>query len=73
MPEQPAPRLDQGPSGRRLLGWLRRCPLVVPVILVPSWVTWLVVERDLEDTGHPLFYHIPDLFRDRWRCLSASP
>lgn len=43
---------------------LRRCPWVVPVLLVPSWITWLVVERDLEDTEHLLFYHIPDITRD---------
>jgi hypothetical protein len=50
---------DGGPRGL-----LRRCPWVVPVLLVPSWITWLTIERDLEVTEHLLFYHIPDITRD---------
>lgn len=41
-----------------------RVPWIAVVVLLPSWFSWLVVDRDLHDTGHPLFYHIPDLTRD---------
>jgi hypothetical protein len=64
MPERQASGWRRAARDRGALSLLARCPLVVPVLLVPSWVTWLTIERDLHDTDHPLFYHIPDLTRD---------
>lgn len=48
-------------GARRGVDLLQRCPWVVLVLLVPSWLAWLTMERDLEDTEHLLFYYIPDL------------
>jgi hypothetical protein len=46
--------------------WLKsrplRCPWVVIFVLVPSVLTFFLVERDLLDTGNPFYYYIPDLF-----------
>ncbi|HVL34831.1 MAG TPA: hypothetical protein VM489_04090 [Burkholderiales bacterium] len=34
------------------------------LLLVPSWASYFLFERDKFDTAHPLFFHIPDLTRD---------
>ena len=52
---------SQVSPARRAISLLRRCPWVVLVLLVPSWLAWLTIDRDLEDTEHLLFYYIPDL------------
>jgi hypothetical protein len=56
--------MNQMPLPRRAARFLQRCPWVVPVLLVPAWISWFLVDRDVEDTGHPLFYHIPDITQD---------
>ncbi|QKT03909.1 rhomboid family intramembrane serine protease [Ectothiorhodospiraceae bacterium 2226] len=48
---------------------LRRTPVVVWVLLVPSWVTALIMDRDEFATDHLLYYHIPDLTEAPLRIL----
>ena len=54
--------------------WLKRrplrCPWVVLFVLVPSVLTFFLVERDVLDTGNLLYYYIPDLFVAPWRAIS---
>jgi hypothetical protein len=56
-----------------LASWLGslplRCPWVVLVVLVPSVLTFFLVERDVSDTGNLLYYYIPDLFTAPWRAI----
>jgi membrane associated rhomboid family serine protease len=43
------------------------CPPIpwgILLLLVPSWLTYLLVERDELDTGHPLFFYPPNLTQD---------
>jgi hypothetical protein len=53
--------------------WLRsrplRCPWIVLLVLVPSLLTFFLVERDVLDTGNPFYYYVPDLFASPWRAL----
>lgn len=53
--------------------WLKsrplRCPWVVLCVLVPSFLTFFLVERDVLDTGNPFYYYIPDLFAAPWRAI----
>lgn len=56
--------MDPMSGVRRAVSLLQRCPWVVLVLLVPSWIAWLTIDRDLEDTDHLLFYYIPDLTED---------
>lgn len=48
---------------------LRRCPWVVLVLIVPSWIAWAIMDRDMYDTGHLLFYYMPDLVNDSLRVV----
>lgn len=53
--------------------WLRtrplRCPWIVLLVLVPSALTFLLVERDVLDTANPFYYYVPDLFASPWRAI----
>lgn len=53
--------------------WLRslplRCPWVALVVLVPSLLTFFLVERDVHDTSNLLYFYIPDLFAAPWRAI----
>jgi hypothetical protein len=42
----------------------RGIPWGILLLLVPSWITYLVIERDELDTGHPLFFYPPNLTQD---------
>lgn len=66
--KSPKPATDRS-APSRLGGLLRRCPIIVLVVLIPSWISWFLLERDLHATGHLLYYYIPDLTQAPLRLL----
>ena len=50
-----------GTLGSPLQLEVRNAPANALLLLMPSWATYFILERDEFDTGHPLYYHIPDL------------
>lgn len=57
--------LIRGPGESRIVGLLRRVPLLVPILIVPSWISYLLIdERDDYDTENLLYFYIPDITQD---------
>jgi hypothetical protein len=55
----------RGPGEWRFSGLVRRVPLLVPILIVPSWISYLLIdERDDYDTENLLYFYIPDITED---------
>ncbi len=52
-----------------MVALVRRVPLVVPLLILPSWPSYLLMNRDDEATDHILFYYIPDLVEAPLRII----
>jgi membrane associated rhomboid family serine protease len=50
--------------------YLRALPLGTIALLIPSWISYLLIdERDDFDTENPLYFHVPDITQDPLQLL----
>jgi hypothetical protein len=55
----------KGTAGR-LLG---NVPWIIPLLLIPSWMFWFLIEREDDETDHLLFFYMPDLVERPLRLI----
>jgi hypothetical protein len=57
---------------RRRMPNLGRLPIGIGLLLIPSWISYLLIDdRDDFDTANPLYFHIPDLTQDPLMAVVA--
>lgn len=44
-------------------------PRIIPILLIPSWASWLLMDREDGDLDHLLYFYAPDMIERPWRLI----